>query len=65
MCLLLYIFYIYLYLFNLQYMWVDPVVNKAKWPFLFMHNWIPACFRQRGSKPEVSEDVDIFHEWRI
>ena len=43
-------------------MWVGPVVHKAKCSFLFMHNWTTDCFRLRGSKPEVSEDVGVFHE---
>ena len=47
--------HIYLYLFNLQYMWVGPVVHKSK--FLFMHNWTTVYMRLSGSKPEVSEDV--------
>ena len=51
-----------LYFFNLQYMWVGPVVHKAIWSFLFMHNWTTVNLRQRGSKPEVSEYVGIFHE---
>ena len=39
MWLLLSICHIYLYLFNLQYMSVGPVVHKSKWSFVFMHNW--------------------------
>ena len=52
---------IYLYVFNLQYMWVGPVVLKSKWSFLFMHNWITVYLRQRGSKQGVAEYVVIFH----
>ena len=46
-------------------MWVGPVVHKSKWSFLFMHNWTTVYLRQRGLKPEVSEDVGMPHELRI
>ena len=45
--------------------WVGPVLNKSKWLFLLMQNWTTACLRQRGSKPEVSEDVGMFHKLRM
>ena len=44
-------------------MLVGPVVHNL-WQnghyFLFVHSWTTARFRQRGSKPEVSEDMAIF-----
>ena len=30
-----------------------------------MHNWTTVYLRRRGSKPEVSEDVSMFHELRV
>ena len=30
-----------------------------------MHNWTTVYLRRRGSKPEVSEDVGMFHELRM
>ena len=30
-----------------------------------MHNWTTVYLRQRNLKPEVSEDVDMFHELRL
>ena len=67
MFLLLYFFSKYLNPFNLQeiHVWVFPAVYKSKLSFLFMHNWTTVYLRQRGSKPEVSEYVDMFHELRM
>ena len=56
----------YLYLFNLQELWVGRVVhNQNGHCDLCPIHWTTAYLKQRGSNPEVSEDVGMFHELRM
>ena len=43
-------------------MWVGPAVHRSKMVILIYAQLDHSYLRQRGSKPEVSEDVGIFHE---
>ena len=54
-----------MYLFNLQEMCDGPVMHKSILFILIYAQLDHSFLRQRGSKPEVCEDVGKFHELRM